>query len=106
MAITCKGISSSIVVLLSKRAWLCRYSVLSMRDITKASSICADFVQAVQAHDCKLLNKPKFHLLLHLPHSVQLRPGLPKFLTIFTCRFWSSSPVRKGTRELLFDIIV
>ena len=38
-----------------------------MRDITKASSICADFVQAVQAHDCKLLNKPKFHLLLHLP---------------------------------------
>ena len=39
-------------------------------------------------------------------HSVQLRPGLPEFLTIFTCRFWSSSPVKKGTRELLFDIIV
>lgn len=36
--------------------------------MTKA---CTEFVLSVKAHDHTLLNRPKFHLLLHLPECIE-----------------------------------
>ena len=36
-----------------------------------AHRVCEDFIQAIIAYDPLLLNRPKFHLLLHLPKCIE-----------------------------------
>lgn len=40
-------------------------------DIRCVAESCTAFVQAVKAHDPHLLNRPKFHMLLHLPRCIK-----------------------------------
>jgi len=42
----------------------------STRDIASTKKVCEGFIEAVKSQDPNLLNRPKFHLLLHLPQSM------------------------------------
>ena len=39
-------------------------------NLTEATEICKEFVEAVKVYKPALLQKPKFHLLLHLPQNM------------------------------------
>lgn len=44
---------------------------MSRSKIPEMIHVCKDFVMAIKSYNAELLNRPKFHLLLHLPQSVQ-----------------------------------
>ena len=44
---------------------------ISRDDIDMLSQACREFLDAVAKHDYSLLNRPKLHLLLHLPKCVE-----------------------------------
>lgn len=79
MALTSKGFMTvvainhtTVIVSLNYQVFKIAYCCyLSMEDLEQAVEVCEGFVKAVKAYDPHLLNRPKFHLLLHLPQSIK-----------------------------------
>ena len=48
-------------------------------DIDELNDACIKFIDSVQSFDQSLLNKPKFHLFLHLPKCIEEFGGIACF---------------------------
>lgn len=56
------------------------YCKVTCRDeLILVEEACEEFIKSVEAYNKKLLNRPKFHLLLHLPKCVEEFGGTASF---------------------------